>query len=78
MKVVEWFSDEVVKWGNNKVVERSGEVIVVEWIRTKPSNSPSPVVAQLGTTYQSLSFSWSSLSSSCTSAGFIAELNWID
>ena len=44
----------------------------VEWIRTRPSNSPSPVVAQLGTTYQSLSFSWSSFSRSWTSAGFIA------
>lgn len=40
--------------------------------RTKPSNSPSPVVAQLGTTNQILSFSCVSLRASVTSWGFIA------
>lgn len=37
-----------------------------------PSSSPSPVVAQLGTTNQILSFSCVSLSASVTSCGFIA------
>lgn len=39
---------------------------------TKPSRRPSPVVAQLGTTYQILSFSWLSFRASVTSWGFIA------
>ena len=38
----------------------------------RPSSSPSPVVAQLGTTYQTLSFSLSSWRALVTSCGFIA------
>ncbi len=34
---------------------------------TNPSSRPSPVVAQLGTTYQILSFSWLSFNASVTS-----------
>lgn len=41
-------------------------------VRTNPSSNPSPVVAQLGTTNQILSFSVESLSASVTSCGFIA------
>lgn len=42
------------------------------YIRTSPSSNPSPVVAQLGTTNQILSFKLVSFSSSVTSCGFIA------
>src|SRR5690349_15030117 len=38
----------------------------------KPSRRPSPVVAQLGTTYQTLSFSLDRCRASVTSWGFIA------
>jgi hypothetical protein len=44
---------------------------------TKPSNNPSPVVAQLGTTNQILSFSWLSLRASVTSAGFMAMIQLV-
>lgn len=40
--------------------------------QTSPSNSPSPVVAQLGTTNHILSFSCVSLRASVTSCGFMA------
>src|ERR1700760_3480776 len=39
---------------------------------TNPSNKPSPVTAQLGTTNQILSFNCESLSASVTSWGFMA------
>ena len=39
---------------------------------TNPSNNPSPVVAQLGTTNQILSFSCESFRASVTSWGFMA------
>lgn len=38
---------------------------------TSPSSNPSPVVAQLGTTYHIRSFNWPSLSFSVTSVGVI-------
>lgn len=42
--------------------------------QARPSSSPSPVVAQLGTTYQILSFRVLSFSMSVTSCGFIATV----
>ena len=52
-------------------------MLVFNYVRVKrrctsPSRSPSPVVAQLGTTNQILSFSVDSLRASVTSCGFIA------
>lgn len=44
---------------------------------TSPSSKPSPVVAQLGTTYHILSFSWLSFRASVTSCGFIAAQSLI-
>lgn len=41
-------------------------------IHTRPSNNPSPVVAQLGTTNHTLSLSWVNWSLSVTSWGVIA------
>ena len=46
-------------------------------VHTKPSSNPSPVVAQLGTTNQILSFSCESLSASVTSCGFIAGIQLV-
>jgi hypothetical protein len=44
---------------------------------TNPSSNPSPVVAQLGTTNQILSFSCESFKASVTSWGFIATQSHI-
>lgn len=40
--------------------------------QARPSSRPSPVVAQLGTTYQTLSFSFDRFRASVTSCGFMA------
>jgi hypothetical protein len=58
-------------------MERRGEKGRVIGGPTKPSSNPSPVVAQLGTTNQILSFSWLSLRASVTSAGFMAVVQLV-
>jgi len=61
------------KMVSNRLVVKSGDRHIGNVkIRTKPSNNPSPVVAQLGTTNQILSFSWVSFNASVTSCGFMA------
>lgn len=43
--------------------------------QARPSRRPSPVVAQLGTTYQTLSLSLESCRASVTSWGFMAAMS---
>ena len=68
-----WRARPIFKFISQRNGKREGE----NWEPTKPSSKPSPVVAQLGTTNQILSFSWLSLRASVTSAGFIAEVPWV-
>ena len=45
--------------------------------QANPSSRPSPVVAQLGTTYQTLSLSFWSCKASVTSCGFMAGVKML-
>jgi hypothetical protein len=73
MLLREHLSHSITTRQNNYFLAGAAGVLTLFDSHAKPSNKPSPDVAQLGTTYQTLSLSLDSWSASVTSCGFMAR-----